>query len=215
MTERRDPDGPRGSRPTGGRTDGRPAGAWDRWTLAIVAVGLATALIAFSFFAYVAPRVPRPHSTEEWTAWVNGTGPWRVGLPLPVSGLATTFEAWLQNLTLSVNGSAHAETTDRGRVLVVDGTGNVSLRSFSIQFPTGGNGCCAEDFLYAQWTVPLGISIPFGSVALQVWAPAGPVDAGVRYEASSDYCGRDAGFQGVAPGGGWAGLDGTDSSVCT
>jgi hypothetical protein len=178
----------------------------------IVAVGLAIALVAFSFFADVGPRIPRPHSTEEWTAWVNGTGPWQVGLPLPVSTPGTSFDDWVRNITITGTATARPDTTTFGRVVLVDGTGNVAVRSSAIQYPMTGNRCCAEAFLDARWTTNVNGTIP--DRGLWVWTPVGAADVRITYTATSAYCSRSATFHGPA-GAGWAQIPGSDGTICT
>ncbi len=184
-----------------------------RWTVAALAIGAALLLSTLALVAYTVPRAYRPHSTEEWTAQVNGTGPWRVGLPFPVSPLATTFDAWMRNLTVSSGATVRPETTSRGAVVLVEGSGNVTLRSSSVQYPMSGNRCCAQDFMHSAWTTLANGSGPV--TFLWIWTPDGPVSVDLAYTGGSETCGRFAEFSGPAAGGGWARISGHDERICT
>ena len=182
--------------------------------MVIALVGLLAAA-ALSAGAYVAIRsLHPPHSEENWTVWMNATGPWRLGLPFPVSSPGTSFADWLRNLTVTGDASAQPRDTLRGPVLEVEGTGSAVLHSSAVQVPMIGNLCCAEGFIDATWTTSVNISGP-APVRLSLWAPLGPVDVAIVYSADSDYCWRDAEFRGPVPGDGWTELAGTDSISCT
>ena len=164
---------------------------------------------------YTVPSLPtaRDRSIEEWTAWVNGTGAWRVGLPFPISQPGTSFEDWLRNVTVSGFAFVRPEITERGRVLLVEGVGKVMLKSRAIQFPMLGNQCCAEAYLFAVWTIPVDLSNE--SVAkLTVWVPRWSVNLAILYTAESQWCNRHAEFRGSSADRTWAELAGQDYASC-
>jgi len=76
----------------------------ERWIpMVIVVVVVVVVAATNAATVYTVPSLPtaRDRSIEEWTAWVNGTGAWRVGLPFPISQPGTSFEDWLRNVTVS------------------------------------------------------------------------------------------------------------------
>lgn len=150
-------------------------------------------------------------SKETLAIEVVAEGPFSVDVPFPVSSDGTDVSDWVANLSVDGGALPSAVTTGRGQALRIVGEGDVNVSSCAIQPQGGGNGCCAEHYLDAAWTTSPDDARPN---ALSIRLNSGSASMTIHYAAVSDYCGREAWFQGDLPEVGWNGLRGEDAAWC-
>ncbi|HUR61822.1 MAG TPA: hypothetical protein VM286_05595 [Candidatus Thermoplasmatota archaeon] len=123
-------------------------------------------------------HVPGDAPGDDWStetiAWqVSSEGPFTLRVPLPVAPLATTPARWLANLTLPQGWHGSLVALSNGTALELEGLGNGAAFSCSVQPSRGGNGCCAEAYMHARWSVgehegALAVGVVAGSPVLEV-----------------------------------------------
>lgn len=137
-------------------------------------------------------------SWEWWNASLSGGDErFRVGLPLRVGTPGTSFEMWLENLTVTGDARVEANESEHGRVLRVEGSGDVEITSYA--FHAGPEeGCCAEDYLQGRWTTeaaaPEGLAVDVVEGRPFLW---------VSYRAFSSNCGGGIVHEGPVEREGW------------
>lgn len=135
----------------------------------------------------------------------------RARVPLLISERGTTFDDWVQNLTIQGNGTVEPAQSEKGPVIEVRFSGSAILRSTTTQPWRRTENCCDEEYLKARWTTA---SAELRPALLPVWAQGAFSLILIEYRGDSDFCGRWARFETSGELGGWTEAAGQDEAAC-